>query len=759
MNKTLLLAALFFCPRSFAQCPFTVNLTSSGNCSSSFLTVQTANSPAKITWNRDGIPITTVAVNSTPVIATVAGGSGPGPANNQVAKSAGIYVDASGNVYVVDALNNRVQKWAPGATSGIVVAGGNGQGSAANQLGNPTGIDIDGAGNIYIADNNSRVQKWAPGATSGITVAGGNGQGPAANQLDNPQGGIKVDKNGNVYIADYSNQRIQKWAPGAASGVTVAGGNGRGAAANQFSEPSGLCFDAAGNMYVADASNNRIQKWAPGATSGVTVAGGNGGGAAANQLYSPADVWVDPVGNMYISDWANSRVQLWTPGSTSGITVAGGKGYGSNPNQFSFPYFIFVDSRSDIYVSDTWNARVQEWSAVSNINTSYTATIPGTYTATVTDGASCIVTSNPQVLDAPLTPAVSINAKATSVCSGSPVTFNATAVNGGSAPVFQWQENGVNKGTNSSTYVDANPLNGSVISCIMTSNATCTTTPTGLAEPITLTVTQSVDPGVTISTPATTICSGKSVDFTAIPVNSGDNPIFQWQVNGNVTGSNSPSYTSSALSNGDIVICKITSNAACAVGSQATSNPVAITVNTPPYIDPGQEFSISQGQTISLDPVIVGDDLTYSWTPSTGLSDPSIRNPIASPIATTIYTLELFSAGGCEASGSITVKVSNPLSTQFRIPSAFTPNGDGKNDIFYVLAGPVGSVIKGFTIFNREGQKMFQAQNITPGDPGYGWNGYYQGVPALPGGYIYVIGVKLSNGTSQIIKGTVLLVK
>ena len=120
------------------------------------------------------------------------------------------------------------------------VAGENGEGSAANQLNGPNGIVLDASGFIYVADHeNNRIQKWAPGATEGFTVAGGNGEGSAANQLNGPNG-IALDASGNLYVADEQNHRVQKWAPGSTEGVTVAGGNGKGSAANQLNEPYGV---------------------------------------------------------------------------------------------------------------------------------------------------------------------------------------------------------------------------------------------------------------------------------------------------------------------------------------------------------------------------------------------------------------------------------------------------------------------------------------------------------------------------------------
>jgi sugar lactone lactonase YvrE len=149
---------------------------------------------------------------------TVAGGNGQGPAANQLWGPAGVFVDGAGNVYVADTLNDRVQEWAPQATSGVTVAGtGDGFGGAgANQLnfaGLPGSVFVDGAGDVYVADTgNDRVQEWAPGATSGLTVAGGI-TGSAASQLASPTG-LFVDGSGNVYVASQGDYNVQEWKPG-----------------------------------------------------------------------------------------------------------------------------------------------------------------------------------------------------------------------------------------------------------------------------------------------------------------------------------------------------------------------------------------------------------------------------------------------------------------------------------------------------------------------------------------------------------------
>jgi hypothetical protein len=223
-----------------------------------------------------------------------------------------VFVDGAGHVYSADSpcVVQNPPAGAPIPVAGICAGAGD-TGSAPNQLNKPTGIFVDSSGNVYVADtDNNRVQEWAPGATSGVTVAGGHGYGSAANQLELPSK-VVVDSVGNVYVADTGNNRVQEWAPGATSGVTVAGGNGAGPAANQLSSPGSVFVDGAGDIYVADTGNNRVQEWAPGATAGVTVAGGNGAGQAADQLDSPEGLFVDGGGDVYVSDTGNGRVQEW----------------------------------------------------------------------------------------------------------------------------------------------------------------------------------------------------------------------------------------------------------------------------------------------------------------------------------------------------------------------------------------------------------------------------------------------------------------
>ncbi len=373
-------------------CPAQLAITGAGN------------NPYRITWLGYG---TYQWLDSTFSSAyqpsTVAGGNGQGSGLNQLNAGENVFVDRHGNLYVVDGINERVTKFPPGSTSatnGTVVAGGNGQGGGANQLDGPTSVFVDGSGNIYVADLlNQRVQMFPAGrtsATNGVTVAGGNGFGNAANQLYDPQA-IFVDGAGNLYVASFS--RVQKFPLGSTSataGPVVAGGNNAGSGANQLNSVSDLYVDAGGYIYVADEYNNRIQQFPPGGdstTNAITVAGGNGQGTAANQFQSLWGVWLDNNGNIYASDGSSNaeRVQLFPPNSssaTNGVTIAGGNGQGSGINQLSNPDGIFVDGSGNLYIADYGNYRIQKYTPTppSAVDT---PPAPGIWTASYGTWAGC----------------------------------------------------------------------------------------------------------------------------------------------------------------------------------------------------------------------------------------------------------------------------------------------------------------------------------------------------------------------------------
>ncbi|AXY74205.1 hypothetical protein D3H65_09565 [Paraflavitalea soli] len=216
-----------------------------------------------------------------------------------------------------------------------------------------------------------------------------------------------------------------------------------------------------------------------------------------------------------------------------------------------------------------------------------------------------------------LTASVSVAASATSICAGSNVTFTATPVNGGSAPTYQWQVNGVNAGQNANTFTSNSLTSADVVKVIMTSNAGCVSSATATSNSISVTVTTGVTPSVSITASATTICAGSNVTFTATPVNGGSVPNYQWQVNGVNAGQNSNTFTSNSLANADVVKVIMTSNAGCVSSATAASNSIPVTVTT------GITPSVSI--TASATTICAGSNVTFTATSVNGGSAPTYQ--------------------------------------------------------------------------------------------------------------------------------------
>jgi len=394
------------------------------------LRLQPGTSMQAVTWYENGSLLQSYSASWTDNATII--GTGAGSGGSQFSGSSGICVDRQGNLYVADKNNHRVQKWAPGAASGVTVAGTGASGSGNDQLNGPADVFVDAGDTIYIADaNNHRIQKWAPGAASGVTVAGNGASGSGNNQLNTPAG-VFVDAGGNVYVADANNHRVQKWAPGAASGVTVAGNGASGSGNDQLSTPSDVYADAAGNLFIADKGNHRIQKWAPGATAGTMVAGTGASGHGNDQLSGPVAVYVDGPGNLYIGDAGNTRVQFWAPNATAGTMIAD-LSKESRPSPLISG--VALDSTGNLYLSDYNKNRVLEYPV--GIADTLLVIAAGDYKAVVTGFNGCLSSDSLYVTAlaaAPVTPSGTHT-----MCQGESITLHTFS---GPGLTYQWEQDG-----------------------------------------------------------------------------------------------------------------------------------------------------------------------------------------------------------------------------------------------------------------------------------------------------------------------------
>lgn len=241
--------------------------------------------------------------------------------------------------------------------------------------------------------------------------------------------------------------------------------------------------------------------------------------------------------------------------------------------------------------------------------TNATISMAGTYGLTVTaNGCSSSAGTASVIVNASVTPsvAISITAGGNPTCASQSVTFTATPTNGGTTPSYQWKVNGVNTGTNAATFTPGSIANNDVITCVMTSNAPCASPTTATSTSITMTVTTSVTPSVTITASSNPACVGSTVTFTAAPTNGGTTPSYQWKVNGTNVGTNSATYSTATLTNGQIVTCVMTSSSSCAAPSTGTSN--AITMSFVTSVTPTASISLTSG----TNPGCSGTALTFT---------------------------------------------------------------------------------------------------------------------------------------------------
>ncbi|CAF3416761.1 unnamed protein product [Rotaria socialis] len=307
--------------------------------------------------------------NTTGVTAAGVGGS-PGNNSSQLNTPADVSVDFSNTLYIADYGNNRIQKWLSGASNGTTVAGqASGiSGSNATDLQHPAGILVDSTGNIYIADtNNHRIQFWAKGALSGVTIAGTGFMGVNNNQLEFPYFLALNENTKTLYISDHDNNRIMSYA---SVGTVAAGGNGFGTSYTQLEYPVGLYLDSLTNsLVVANSAAHNIVRWILGDNSWTQVAGISGiQGNSSSLLNLPMGVTFDPMVNTYVADAYNHRIKFFLPDQSEGRTIAGiTSSPGMNDIQLNTPYSIRLDNQLNLYVVDLGNHRVQKFYAIKQI--------------------------------------------------------------------------------------------------------------------------------------------------------------------------------------------------------------------------------------------------------------------------------------------------------------------------------------------------------------------------------------------------------
>ncbi len=146
--------------------------------------------------------------------------------------------------------------------------------------------------------------------------------------------------------------------------------------------------------------------------------------------------------------------------------------------------------------------------------------------------------------------------------------------------------------------------------------------------------------------------------------------------------------------------------------------------------------------------------LTYTWSPAASLNNPNNAGPVASPVVTTLYTVEGTDASGCKNKDTVSVVVDFSIKNGlFLVPNAFTPNNDGLNDCFGIRHWGVLETVE-FNIYNRWGELIFHTA-----DASKCWDGKWKGREQNGGVFVYWIKAKSICGGDIFRKGTVVLIR
>ncbi|WP_157977187.1 T9SS type B sorting domain-containing protein [Taibaiella helva] len=259
-------------------------------------------------------------------------------------------------------------------------------------------------------------------------------------------------------------------------------------------------------------------------------------------------------------------------------------------------------------------------------------------------------------------------------------------------------------------------------------------------------------PAVSIAASQIRLCVGALAHLTASVSNAGE-VLYEWYVNGQVIAGAGDSTLSFTPSDGDVVTCKIATWRLCGGNLVTESNPIQFEVVPPPQAKielqtPGPQLCYKDTVLLSVEDV---PGNTYSWGPEKYLYTSKTAPAAAFAAFKGEINVRVYDSMGCTAADA--VAISPRHCCLVFIPTAFSPNGDGLNDIFNVHIEP-GQHLNIFEVYNRFGQRLFSTS-----DPAKGWDGKFNGQPVDMGSYFYYGSFLCSDGNSLVRKGDITVVR
>ena len=274
---------------------------------------------------------------------------------------------------------------------------------------------------------------------------------------------------------------------------------------------------------------------------------------------------------------------------------------------------------------------------------------------------------------------------------------------------------------------------------------------TGCANTDSVAITENILLGFDFEkTDPTCLVSTGALEFTE--VTGGASP-FEYSINNGQSFSTNEIYPNLSVGLYDVVVQDANGCTLTDIAFLSDPPEVEVFLETQTIVQLGEPYQLNALTSLPDD-----DIGTIVWTPDETLSCNDCLDPLATPIQQTTYEVTITSKEGCSASATALLLVRKDLNIY--VPNAFSPNGDGFNDIFLIYTGGNGiAQINSFQIFSRWGESVFQQYNFPPNDPQHGWDGKHKGELMNPAVFAWFAEVELIDGTKKLIKGDVLIAR
>ncbi len=387
-----------------------------------------------------------------------------------------------------------------------------------------------------------------------------------------------------------------------------------------------------------------------------------------------------------------------------------------------------------------------EWSNGLTSTTAINRLDPGTYTVTVTDANNCVAVQEAIVK---MDGWIELNTSATDVtCFGMNDGAISMETTGKNPPfTYEW-DNGTATGT------------GDNLTGLTGGNYTLTVTDaTGVCNQVTnLTIAEPDEITALAFVDSSSICELATSSVVTVDGVLNARGAVTYSVDG-INFSNSNRFV---LDAGESYTLTVEDATGCGTDVEVTLPEASgLSVELP------EDLILKLGDDLQLEADFAATtDVDFSWTPADGLSCDDCPNPQAIPTSTTTYTLTVSDDNGCIKTASVIVY----LSTTRRVytPNAFSPNGDGQNDIYTIFAGPEALSINTLQIFDRWGERVYQSP--LPGTDGgvdgtinsefnHGWDGTFNGQIAPNGVYVFMAEITFIDGDTEIFTGEITLTR